>query len=346
MRRNLTYAIFLAIAVSCKPDVQTSQEETKSSEISTIAFGSCAYEYERQPIWDAVVSHNPDLWVWLGDIVYGDTHDMDVLRAKYNQLKSKPEYQQLLQSTEVTGIWDDHDYGINDGGKHFSKKQESQQILLDFLEVAQTDERRSREGVYTSIIYGDTRKVKLILLDPRYFRDTLQASAVEGERYMINEEGDVLGQEQWQWFEKELIENEADVHIIAIGYQLIAEEQGFEKWGNFPKARQRFFDLLSQTKPNNPLVISGDRHIAEFSKIDIPGLPQPLYDFTSSGLTHTWSQMWEESNRYREGELIVKLNFGLLQFNWDAPEPNITMQVRGVGDTLYAEVKMPLLLNP
>lgn len=35
--------------------------------------------------------------------------------------------------TKVIGVWDDHDYGINDGGKDFFLKNITRDIFLDFI---------------------------------------------------------------------------------------------------------------------------------------------------------------------------------------------------------------------
>jgi alkaline phosphatase D len=145
----------------------------------------------------------------------------------------------------------------------------------------------------------------------------LESSKIEGKRYEINQTGDILGEEQWVWLKKELTNSEADIHIIANGIQVISEEQGFEKWANFPKARKRLLDLLTETKPKNPIVLSGDRHIAEYSRIKTNDLDLP--EITSSGLTHTWGELREEPNKHRIGKLIVSLNFGLLHIDWSKP---------------------------
>ena len=50
--------------------------------ISKIAFGSCAHESQPQPVLDLVVKHKPDIFVYLGDNIYGDTNDMKVLKNK------------------------------------------------------------------------------------------------------------------------------------------------------------------------------------------------------------------------------------------------------------------------
>jgi alkaline phosphatase D len=51
-----------------------------------IAFGSCAKQDKPQPILRKVVEHQPQLLIYLGDNIYGDTRDMNVLRAKYEML--------------------------------------------------------------------------------------------------------------------------------------------------------------------------------------------------------------------------------------------------------------------
>ena len=46
----------------------------------------------------------------------------------------------------MIGIWDDHDYGVNDGGKSFKYRLQSQKLFLDFLDEPIDSVRRQREG--------------------------------------------------------------------------------------------------------------------------------------------------------------------------------------------------------
>jgi len=41
--------------------------------IERIAFGSCAKHWQPQPIWEAIIAKKPDLFLFLGDNIYGDT---------------------------------------------------------------------------------------------------------------------------------------------------------------------------------------------------------------------------------------------------------------------------------
>ena len=212
--------------------------------VETIAFGSCNKQDEPQPMWSFIVSEKPDLWLWLGDNIYADTEDMEEMQQMYAKQKSNPAYQKLLKQCPILGTWDDHDYGVNDGGKDFPKKVESKKLMLDFLDVPEDAAVRNREGAYQSYTIGlEGKRVKIILLDIRYFRDPLKKNPDAYQRYHINPDGDVLGEAQWQWLEAELRNSEAQLNLIAGGIQFLPTEQGFEKWANFPKARQRILDL-------------------------------------------------------------------------------------------------------
>ncbi|MBB6609899.1 alkaline phosphatase family protein [Pontibacter sp. Tf4] len=294
--------------------------------VQTIAFGSCNRQDLPQVIWPAINQHNPDVWVWLGDNIYGDSEDMAVLKQKYDMVLNEPGYQQLKAKASIIGTWDDHDYGLNDGGKEFKMREQSQQLFWDFIGEPAESPRRKQQGVYSAHTYGPAGKqVKVILLDSRYHRDELKRI---NRVYQVNPTGDVLGEAQWQWLENELRNSKAQVHVIGNGIQVLPEEHAFEKWANFPAARQRLLDLIVKTNAPGVILISGDRHIAEISKAIVPGLPYPVYEVTSSGMTHVYSGNNVEPNKYRVGELVNKLNFGMLRFNW-GDKVNVEMQVLG-----------------
>ena len=63
--------------------------------ITTIAFGSCLKETRPQPIWESVVDAKPDIFVLLGDNIYGDTRDMRKLSEKWNKFNSIEGFQEL-----------------------------------------------------------------------------------------------------------------------------------------------------------------------------------------------------------------------------------------------------------
>ncbi|SFF25189.1 alkaline phosphatase D [Spirosoma endophyticum] len=332
-------ATFFILGCMVLAGCRSTKQETSNTQkpITTIAFGSCSRQSLPQPLWDDIVAQKPDVWVWLGDNIYGDSENMDTLRAKYSVQKANPVYQQLRQSTPIIGVWDDHDYGVNDGGKEYSKRKESQQVMLDFLDVPADSPLRTQEGAYSMHAYGPKgQRVKVILLDARYFRDPLKK---DGKANVPDPSGDMLGETQWKWLENELTNSDADIHIIGSGVQVLPEEHVYEKWANFPTARKRLLDLLSKTKPKGAMLISGDRHMAEVSKVNVPGLPYDLFDITSSGLTHV-SAPHEEANRHRIGEIVSKLNYGVITVNWNDKPLTATVKINGDNQATYLTQKI------
>ena len=326
---GLSFLMTLAGLVSCK---STQLLYSSSAEITTLAFGSCNRQDMPQPLWKPILADQPDLWIWMGDNIYGDSPNRDTLKAKYDRQNAVADYQTLKSKTPILGIWDDHDYGINDGGKFFAQKKESRDLMFDFLEVPATAPERRHEGAYSSHLYGKGEDlVKVILLDARYFRDTLERI---NRVYQINENGEVLGEEQWKWLENELKTSPAKVNLIVSGIQFLPTEHAYEKWANFPKERERLLDLIAKSGAKTPVLLSGDRHIAEVMKLTDSRFPDGIYEITSSGLTHTWNTLSEEKNSYRVSDLIAKLNYGLATIDWKKGE--VTFQVKGEGGATYA----------
>ena len=140
-----------------------------------IAFGSCGHQNDSLSIFYDIVKHQPDIFVFLGDNIYGDTESMDTLSSKYEQLAKKPSYQHLKENVEIIATWDDHDYGWNDAGRNYKFKKESKEIFLEFFEEPDTSTRRTHEGIYHSYEFvNNGKKIQIILLDGRTFRDDLK----------------------------------------------------------------------------------------------------------------------------------------------------------------------------
>ena len=340
MKRLILFFAAVVLISNCKtasPEIVHSKPLKNKKTISTIAFGSCNKQHLDQPIWDFVVQNKPDLWIWLGDNIYGDTKNMETLKKKYDTQKLNPDYQKLLKLCPVVGIWDDHDYGTNDGDKNYPKKKESKALMLDFLGVPENAKVRSREGAYQSYTIGKKgKKVKIILLDGRYFRDELTKDDSKNKRYLPNKTGDILGEAQWQWLSEELSDTTIALNIIGCGIQFLPKDHRFEKWANFPQARQRLFELLIKKQPRGVILLSGDRHIAEISKIKLEGLPYDLFDITSSGLNRSWEDIGEEYNELRvDDKMTGQRNFGLLKIDWNSEPLKVMVEIRGLENKLH-----------
>ncbi len=188
--------------------------------------------------------------------------------------------------------------------------------------------------------------MQIILLDQRYFRSPLKTGFVGGEpgegrrgKYVGNTDAGatVLGDAQWKWLAEQL-RLSAELRILGASFQFVADESGSECWGNFPLERERLLRLIRDTKAKGIVFISGDRHLAEISRLaaDDPLSPgYPLYDVTSSSLnkpsgnvTRAKVRFANEINMYRVGLTYFDVNFGFIAIDWDAADPVVRLQVR------------------
>jgi alkaline phosphatase D len=327
-------SIFLSalFIVSCQ---EKKEATTVNSGITKIAFGSCGHQDDPQPVLAIAAEQKPDAFIFLGDNIYGDTEDMDTLKAKYDMLGQKQEFKQLASATRILATWDDHDFGRNDAGKWYPYKKEAKELFLKFFKEPAESERRKHEGIYqTEYINSGNKKIQVILLDVRTFRSDLllfdSSAKLPRESYFYkpdyiphtSTDSTLLGAEQWKWLESEL-SKPADLRLICSGSQFSIEYNGYEAWANFPHEQKRMLELIKKVKASGVIFLTGDVHYAEISKLKEEGL-YPIYDVTASGITSTWDFATLNKNRI-EGP-VMDNHFGLLTIEW-RDDPIIRMEV-------------------
>jgi len=310
-----------------------------------LGMASCIDQNKEQPIWDEVLRHSPDLMLFGGDNVYGSDQpfSIETLRRAYAMQAGQPGFAQLRSQISHMAIWDDHDYGLNDGGADFAHKAASKAAFLDFWQVPADDERRRHEGLYHARVWGEQgRQVQVIMLDGRWFRSPLKATdqrnAPGKERYLPDEDPakTLLGPSQWTWLEAQM-RVAAQVRVVVSGIQVLAMGHGWECWNNFPLELDRLRRTLSQSAGRAPVVLlSGDRHIgAIYRDVERPG----LVEMTSSGITHAWADA-REAGPNRVGDLVTQLHFGLVDILWN--EARIELQLLGLQGQRLHGLHIPL----
>ncbi len=292
--------------------------------ISRIGFGSCLHQDRPAPALEAALGAEPDLFLFLGDNVYGDRRDdpadLSKMRKAYETLAARDDMQRLCAAVPVMATWDDHDYGENDGGADYPSKEEAQSLFLDFWNAPKDDARRSRPGVYSSAVLGpEGRRVQVILLDTRTFRTPLQRNP-EGsvKRYKPNDDpkASLLGEDQWVWLEAQL-RQPADLRLLASSIQILADGHGWERWGNFPKERDRLYTLIGETGAKGLIALSGDRHLsALYERDDV--IDQRFHEATSSSLNLDFlkGRRIEEPGPHRISGVFTPANSGFVSIDW------------------------------
>ncbi len=318
--------------------------------LSTILFGSCNDQKLPQAHWEPMRAAGPDLVVMLGDNVYGSTPlaestpELPALRQAYAALAAEPGFQRLRAAVPVLAIWDDHDYGLNDGGGDFPWRRQAEALFLDFWQVPADDPRHRRDGLYTAETFGPPgQRVQVILLDTRSFRSPLkptdERNAPGKERYLPDPDPakTLLGAAQWAWLADRLREP-ADLRLLVSSIQVLADGHGFERWGNLPAERDRLFALLRDTRAGGVVLLSGDRHVGGLYRRD-DVLGYPLIEVTSSSFNRPWRGN-REPGPHRIGTTVDAENFGRIAIDWDAG--SVRLAVAGLDGKDLRTIEIPL----
>lgn len=236
--------------------------------LKNISFGSCynGFMSTRYDIFKTINLNYPQVFMWTGDVAYMDklhdtminqyyqTHNLDEEYglARFNRTFYDEYYQELRKRAPIIGIWDDHDFGINNANKYYRHKETVKSWFLNFLEEPNDSKRRQvGKSIDTSYTFGIGHKsVKFVLLDVRYNR----------ESYYIWW-GDLFSEEQWQWLANELDSNETFTFIVSGTQVLPFSKLATEAW--YTTARIRLFRILEEKKKSGVTLISGDIHYSE-----------------------------------------------------------------------------------
>ncbi|WP_413290809.1 alkaline phosphatase D family protein [Bdellovibrio sp. HCB337] len=265
--------------------------------IRTIAFGSGANQDLPQPLWNGIAANNPDLFLFMGDSVKPGK-DAKSLKAAYAKMDLIPEYRAFREKVPFMATWDDQDYNAKDFVKYWTYVGNSTSF--------------GQKGIYHSKIIGPKKKqVQIIMLDTRSFK-----TAPDDPKATI------LGDMQWDWFEAQL-KRQAQVRIIVTSFPLIPAEHGTDKWGSYPKERQRFFDLLKKTGANNLFVASGDRRQSSISKTGVKDWGM-LFEVTASPINEPAAAAEDDASFEGQGAAVE--SFGYAQIDWQGRK--MSLQIR------------------
>lgn len=314
--------------------------QSKAQPSFRIAFGSCLNQRRPRPIFTSITNEHPDLLVLLGDNVYARDNSPASLQRAYRRFTAQRMRVPAQRLLPIFATWDDHDYGVNDGGADYPYKSLSQRLMkrtFSAFEVPSSLGERSAypvTGVYRDLLLqrGDLI-VQVILLDTRSFRSPLKRAAdytPQRVSYAPNEDlaATVLGEAQWRWLEGTL-QKPASIRVLVSSIQIIPTEHPFEKWANFPLERARLLRLLETSRGAAVFLVSGDRHMAEISQLKLPsGLT--LTEVTTSSLNVPRISVDPEANAHRVGAAYSQENFAVLELSMHDQRPTVLAEVHNI----------------
>lgn len=294
----------------------------------TVALGSCNYVTEERfdrpgkpygdgyQIYWSIADTKPDLMLWLGDNIYLREPDWDSRSGflhRYTHTRSQPELQQLLTTCPNYAIWDDHDFGPNDGDRSFVHAETSREMFRLFWPNP-TPEQHGVGGVGTQFSHGD---VDFFLLDNRSFRTRSDLKTSEPQ---------ILGNAQIDRLIEGLKCSKAPFKLVAVGGQFLNTVAQYENFANYPKERQAIIDRIQAEGITGVVFLSGDRHFTELSELTLPD-GNIIRDLTVSPLTSTAYDPEEDNMLRVEGTRVGQRNFATLTFSGRRKERTMTIRV-------------------
>jgi len=271
------------------PSIRIAGPPSNDTEIVLLAHGSCANQVKEQAFWGPLLARAPQLFIFNGDIVYGDCEGAECpeLTGAWDDLFANPNMRRAAAELPMVGILDDHDYGQNDGcvtnpWKGFAKAE-----YLRRFAIPPRDPRYGREGLHRSWSFGPPgRRLQLVLMDTRWSRSPYLPTDCNycpgKERYVgYNDSGAangfdghddgrrMLGDAQWAWLEGQL-RQPAELRLLVSTVQVLAQGHGWERWGLIPTELRRLQRLIVETQAEGVVLLSGDRHVGGI--YTLPGL--------------------------------------------------------------------------
>ena len=314
-----------------------------NQEILTLGFGSCLHQDRSMAILKTIEKKELDLFMFIGDNVYGDQEDgeLDKLIRTYKQQYNNLE--NFLKNVSTEFIWDDHDFGINDGGSNYRYKDRAKELFLETWKIPSNDPRRLRDGLYfDKMIKKNGLKVHLIFLDNRSFKSewklTDEFNKEGKERYVkdFDPQKTLLGKKQWQWL-KDKLNEDSDIKIILSSLQILSLGHGWESWDKLPLERERLFNLIDESNVSNLFILSGDRHRGGFYRFKTND-NNDIHEFTSSSLNLPIPFNTEEKGPLRIGSTYRKANFGVVRIFEDKVVMELTSNKGKVVNSLSLEI--------
>lgn len=312
--------------------------------------GSCAYfnqpQYDRpgkpyggdSSIFLSMAKERSDFMLWLGDNWYtreADYYSEFGLNYRPAHERSLKVMQPFWKAMPHYAIWDDHDYGFNDGDKSYPLKEASRNVFKSFW--SNPSYGMNNEGIYTKFTWND---VDVFMLDDRFFRSN--DDMPDSLNGMPNGNKRMFGEKQMEWLKNALLQSNSNANInfriIATGSQVLNPMSPFDCLRHFTKEYNELMDFLKQTKINGVVFLTGDRHHSEIIKAERAGT-YPLYDITASPLTSSTHKFGgpEKDNPYRVVGVDQLQNYTKISFSGKHKDRTMNVEFLGVKGEKLAE---------
>lgn len=279
--------------------------------------GGAGYTPQYEEMWNTIDSHKLDAMLLLGDNVYIDIPEQPGAFHDYTYYRrqSQNDFHNMISSTPIYSIWDDHDAATDDVWLGpYTEKPSWKMPLLNVFENNWNNPNSGtseKPACWYDFSIGD---VDFFMLDGRTYR----TNPFKNEKTM-------LGPEQKEWLLNGLKESKAVFKVIAspVPWALDAKPGSHDTWAGFENEREEIFQFLTKNNIDGVVLLAADRHRTDFWKNKRDG-DYPLYEFMSSRLTniHTHDLMPKSLFGYNK-----KCSFGKITFDMNLQDPEMKFEI-------------------
>lgn len=240
---------YYAVEVEGSLDTErTGSFRTAGSGSFTFGFGSCCGSAVTDTFAE-IRSHDPDLFVHLGDLHYGNisTDDVEAFRSRYDIALAAASQGSLYANVPTAYVWSDHDFGANSSNGSSPSRPAAQAAYRQY--VPSYPLPSTSGGIYQTFTYG---RIRFVLTDNRSYKSPAGTADTASKT--------ILGDEQKAWF-KDVIAD-ATEPVIIWGNENpwtgspTAQTDG---WRSYDTERQELVAFI-QASGKHVAIISGDMH--------------------------------------------------------------------------------------
>ena len=359
---NNTKALFVESALGRTKTAPTQSSTSRQLRFATVSCSNLQSGYFNP--YDRIserIENDIDAVIHLGDYIYeygpgtyGQVRDheppyemitLNDYRTRYAQYRLDPSLQNIHQSYPFITTWDDHEFANNaymDGaenhqplteGEWKSRRENAAKVYSEWMPIRLPIPSKPIQ-IYRTLRYGNIADI--FVLDTRIIGREKQVSIIDG----LSANTSLLGEDQGQWLQDELLTSNATWKIIAqqvmVGPLEIAcfLPLNMDQWDGYNNERQRLFNFISENNIKDIIFLTGDLHSSwalnkplenglfsgrrsvgvEFVTTSVSS---PSFDPDSTFFTTLLTTLTKLNNRHIEFMQLTKRGYGILDLTME-----------------------------
>ena len=252
------------------------------------------------PVYQQVAADNPAFVMQIGDFDHRNPATLAEMRQMHRDVRGPTSAQgndfatHIASQFPVFHVYDDHDYGIDDGDKTFARRASALQAFQEYYPTP--DLPNPAAGIWHK--FADAQ-VDLFMLDLRSQRDpNIQPDSASKSIL----EGDNIANGQKPWLKQSLLQSTATWKFIVSTVAFNPTTKPYDSWGAFGTERQEILEFIRSNQVGGVIFISGDLHtggaIDDGTHSGRPEISVPHTNLNlppnqqASGIAGSWSEGW------------------------------------------------------